>query len=127
MKLYNSGIAFYNEYKVSWAEFSSWEEWSITKEKYNIGGNDEEFVRQGYCGEGFSPPGKSTFIFPFGTHKGKPIEKVPLKYLKWCAAQSWLDSWPGLEINIKSAIDNIEGDMATADDFRKISEQIKKL
>ena len=32
--------------------------------------------------------------FPFGTHKGKPMEKVPATYLDWVQDQPWISKWP---------------------------------
>ena len=32
--------------------------------------------------------------FPFGIHKGKPMEKVPASYLDWVIDQSWISEYP---------------------------------
>lgn len=39
---------------------------------------------------------KDSDPFPFGTHKGKPMEKVPASYLDWVIDQSWINKYPDI-------------------------------
>jgi len=36
-------------------------------------------------------------LFPFGIHKGRPMQKVPATYLDWLIDQPWIKSWPAVE------------------------------
>jgi len=35
--------------------------------------------------------------FPFGVHKGQPMEKVPARYLDWLIDQPWISRWPAIK------------------------------
>jgi hypothetical protein len=35
--------------------------------------------------------------FPFGVHKGQPMEQVPAMYLDWLIDQPWISRWPAIE------------------------------
>lgn len=35
--------------------------------------------------------------FPFGKHKGRPMEEVPASYLDWLRDQPWLGDWPAVK------------------------------
>ena len=34
--------------------------------------------------------------FPFGKHKGTPMELVPISYLNWFKQQDWSNKWPAV-------------------------------
>lgn len=34
--------------------------------------------------------------FPFGAHKGKPMQEVPATYLDWLIDQPWIGRWPAV-------------------------------
>lgn len=40
------------------------------------------------------PKKQTEGIFPFGLHKGKPMNEVPLDYYHWCSTMSWMEKYP---------------------------------
>jgi uncharacterized protein (DUF3820 family) len=40
---------------------------------------------------------KEGTTIPFGQHKGKPLDEVPVRYLDWLIGQDWMDGKPTLK------------------------------
>jgi len=59
---------------------------------------DLHFIILGFENKSIS---ESESLMPFGKYKGKPLDKVPVKYLTWCAQQEWLSDWPTLHEYLK--------------------------
>lgn len=77
--------------------------WSDVLEGFKSDGSmftetDIHFIRLGFEGKSIS---ESESLMPFGKYKGKPLDKVPVKYLTWCAEQEWLSDWPTLHQYLK--------------------------
>jgi hypothetical protein len=62
-----------------------------TIEKFSLTETDIYFIELGFNGDNISG---SEPLMPFGQHKNNPLDKVPQKYLKWCAQQEWISDWP---------------------------------
>lgn len=46
--------------------------------------------------------------FPFGEHKGKPIDEVPAKYLLDLYSEDWIGKWPTIKEWIEKNLDGLE-------------------
>lgn len=46
-------------------------------------------------------------LMPWGTHKGKPLEKVPADYWDWFREQAWARKWPALLAYAKEAREQV--------------------
>ena len=42
------------------------------------------------------PPCSPDDALPWGVHKGVPIKDVPVAYLAWLRAQSWISDYPSI-------------------------------
>ena len=60
------------------------DEWKAFAESRGITDHELTFIRQGYEGRPLQSE-SLYFEFPFGKeHKGKKLEDIPEKYLRWC-------------------------------------------
>ena len=48
---------------------------------------------------------------PFGKHKGTPVHKVPIGYLKWICSQAWFaEKFKDLHREAKAMVDKVAPD-----------------
>ena len=52
--------------------------------------------------------------FPFGKHRGVPMEKVPADYFFWLEQQEWFSEWPAVVEYFESRRSSLEQDMKEA-------------
>lgn len=91
-KLWNFGKRLKERFK-TWHDVVFDDEWDSFLDKHEITDDQIHIIKQGFNG---LPAEASDGIFPFGIHKGKPMNKIPIEYLVWCSEQSWLDRWPSV-------------------------------
>ena len=90
-KLWNFGKSLRQKYK-TWQDLVFDDEWDDFCDRHFITSDQQNFIKQGYHGEKITA--RTDGIFPFGVHKGKPLNQVPIQYLVWCSEQEWLHKWP---------------------------------
>lgn len=92
-KLWNFGRDLKKRFS-SWPEVVFNDDWDDFLDRHEITDDQLHLIKQGF--EGKKIEARTDGIFPFGIHKGKPMNKIPIEYLVWCSEQSWLDRWPSV-------------------------------
>lgn len=108
-KLRNFGILLKNRFP-SWFAIEMDDEFEEFVEKHGITNEQIHYIKLGFEGKKIEAPSNNITdgIFPFGVHKGKPMNKVPIKYYEWCQRQEWIDKWPTVKaycVQIQKDID----------------------
>lgn len=84
-----------------WIEIESSDSFINGIAKLNIDDDQVEMIRLGFNGKAYPHSNKTGGIFPFGVHKNKPMDEVPLEYYSWAMNQDWLHKWPTVQAYIE--------------------------
>ncbi len=112
----------------TWIDLLKFPDFIEFKKKHEITDKQMSLIKKGFHGwplEDEKPHQEAEPLFPFGTHKDKPMSEVPDSYYMFLLRQPWIDKWIQVKIYANQVRDRLQENGATRDEIKNILQPIQ--
>jgi hypothetical protein len=112
----------------TWIELLKFPDFIEFKKKHEITDKQMSLIKKGFHGwplEDEKPHQEAEPLFPFGTHKGKPMSEVPDSYYNFLLGQPWVSKWPTVQLYAQQVRDRLQENGASKEEIYNLLQKIQ--